>query len=279
MSVLLHLSDPHFGTEQTPVVEALLAFACEQAPDLVILSGDITQRARAHQFRAARAFMDRLAPRALIAIPGNHDIPLFNIAARAFEPYAGFRAALGPELEPWLDAGDLLVIGLNTTRPWRLSDGEVSARQVAGSARRFAAARPGQLCIAVVHQPVAVTEPSDQENLLNGRDVAVRGWAEAGCDLILGGHIHLPFVVDLRTRFDGLARPVWAVQAGTALSSRVRGNVPNSVNVIRHDQAARPRECTVERWDCGAASGRFALERSVRLTLGTRAGDGDGDGA
>ena len=276
MSVLLHLSDPHFGTEQAPVVEALLAFAQAQAPDLVILSGDITQRARAHQFRAARAFVDRLAPCAVLVIPGNHDIPLFNVAARVFAPYKGFRAAFGAELEPSHEAGDLLVVGLKTTRRWRHSDGEVSARQVARSARRFDSARAAQLRIAVVHQPVAVTESSDEENLLHGRDVAVRRWAEAGCDLVLGGHIHLPFVVDLRTRFAGLARPVWAVQAGTALSSRVRGGVPNSVNVIRHDAAAGPRQCTIERWDCAPAAGRFVLERSVRLALGADA-DADAD--
>lgn len=275
MSVVLHLSDPHFGTEQAPVVSALLALAEAQAPDLVVLSGDITQRARAHQFAAARDFFDRLAPRALLAIPGNHDIPLFNVAARAVLPYAGYRAAFGPDLEPAHEAADLVAAGLNTTRPWRHSDGEVSARQVARSSRRFAAAPAAALRIAVVHQPVAVTEGSDRENLLHGREAAVRRWAEAGCDLVLGGHIHLPFIVDLRTRFAALARPVWAVQAGTALSSRVRDGVPNSVNVIRHDASLRRRECTVERWDCTLAAGGFVLERSVRLALAERAG-GDG---
>jgi len=274
MSVLLHISDPHFGTEQAPVLEALLAFARALAPDLVVLSGDITQRARASQFRAARAFVDRLAPRALVAIPGNHDLPLFNVAARLVAPYAGFRAAFGQALEPVHDAGALLVVGHNTTRPWRHADGEISADQAAASARRFAAAGPEQLRVAVVHQPVAVTETSDRENLLHGREHAVRRWAEAGCDLVLGGHIHLPFVVDLCTRIAALARPVWAVQAGTAVSSRVRSSVPNSVNVIRHDPAAAQRECMVERWDCPpAASGGFALERSTRLALGPGSAD------
>ncbi len=276
MSVVLHISDPHFGTEQAPVVAALLALAEAQAPDLVVLSGDITQRARQHQFRAARAFVDRLAPRALLSIPGNHDLPLFNVAARALRPYAGYRAAFGADLEPAHMAADLVVAGLNTTRPWRHSDGELSARQVERSSRRFAEAPAAALRIAVVHQPVAVTEAADRDNLLHGREEAVRRWAEAGCDLVLGGHIHLPFIVDLRTRFQALARPLWAVQAGTALSSRVRGKVPNSVNVIRHDAAARPRECTVERWDCGVAAGRFVLERSVRLALADRSGS---DGA
>ena len=88
MSVLLQISDPHFGTEQAPVVDALLTLAHAQRPDLVVLSGDITQRARRAQFAAARRFVERLAPSALLAIPGNHDIPLFNPVARLLWPYA-----------------------------------------------------------------------------------------------------------------------------------------------------------------------------------------------
>lgn len=87
MSVLLQLSDPHFGTEQAPVVKALAALAQQQQPDLLVLSGDITQRAKRNQFAVARAFTDRLgAP--LLAILGNHDIPLFDLGQRLFYPYA-----------------------------------------------------------------------------------------------------------------------------------------------------------------------------------------------
>ena len=92
MTTLLQISDAHFGTEQPPVVQALLQLARDQAPDLVVMSGDITQRARRSQFRAARAFIDQLKPAALLAIPGNHDIPLFNLALRAFAPYSDLRS-------------------------------------------------------------------------------------------------------------------------------------------------------------------------------------------
>ena len=280
MSVVLHVSDPHFGTEQAPVVAALLALAEAEAPDLVVLSGDVTQRARSHQFDAARAFVERLAPRVVLTIPGNHDIPLYNVAARALAPYAGFHRAFGPELEPAHVTADLCVVGLNTTRPWRHSEGEVSPRQVERSSRRFAESPAAALRIAVVHQPVAVIEMSDRANLLHGREPAVRQWAGAGCDLVLGGHIHLPYVVDLRRSFRELACPVWAVQAGTALSSRVRGNVPNSVNLIRYDASTRQRECTVERWDCSLPAGRFVLEHGVQQALGDRVSAvNGGDGA
>ena len=130
MSCVLHLSDPHFGTEQAPVMDALERFAHELRPDLLLLSGDITQRARRAQFAAARAFVDRLRAPVLLAVPGNHDIPLFNLAARVFAPYGNYVRAFGGELEPQFADRDLLVVGVNTTRPARHKNGVVSAAQI-----------------------------------------------------------------------------------------------------------------------------------------------------
>ena len=268
MSTLLQISDPHFGTEQAPVCDALALFARSLDPDLVVLSGDITQRARRHQFDAARAFVDRLAPRAFVAVPGNHDIPLFDVVTRFAAPYRGYVRAFGRELEPTFESSDLLVCGINTTRWWRHSDGEISPAQVERTARRFRAARPAQLRVAVVHQPMAVIDPADVENLLNGAGAAARAWAEAGCDVVLGGHVHLPYVVPLAVRHAPMAREVWAVQAGTALSTRVRDGKPNSVNVIRHE-AGSP--CRVERWDHDAARSAFVCVETTDIRL-TRPG-------
>jgi len=127
-------------------VEALAALARQQRPDLLVLSGDITQRATPAQFEAAGAFVRRLGV-PVLAVPGNHDIPLFDLWTRLRRPYARYSAAFGPDLEP-------------------------------------------------VHRSHAA---------------ALARWAEAGADLVMGGHIHLPFVLALH----GLARPMWAVQAGT----------------------------------------------------------------
>jgi 3',5'-cyclic AMP phosphodiesterase CpdA len=268
MSVVLQISDPHFGTEQPPVRDALERFAATLDADLVVLSGDITQRARRAQFDAARAFVDRLRPRAFVAIPGNHDIPLLDVATRLFAPYRRYARAFGDDLEPVHASADLLVCCVKTTRRWRHADGEISAAQIERVAARFRAARPEQLRIAVVHQPVAVIDPNDVENLLHGAGDAARAWAAAGCDLVLGGHIHLPYVVPLAVRHAPLAREVWAVQAGTAVSSRVRDGKPNSVNVIRH--AAGAPDCRVERWDHDAAQAAFVRTETtdVRLTRG-----------
>jgi len=268
MSVLLQISDPHFGTERPRVVEALVALAQRERPDLVVLSGDITQRARADEFRAARAFTERLgAP--VIAIPGNHDIPLFDLPARVLYPYARHRAAFGPELEPVHDSAALLVVCVNTTRPWRHKNGEVSAAQIERVASRLAAAAPAQLRVVVVHQPAAVARERDAHDLLRGRSQALQRWAQAGADVVMGGHIHLPYVIEQR----GLARPLWVVQAGTAVSSRVREGVPNSVNLLRWNSAGGARELRVEQWDAPADGGAFA--RAVVTPLAPeRADDG-----
>ncbi len=262
MSVVLHLSDTHFGTEQASVVEALVAWVRQQQPDLLLLSGDITQRARASQFDAAQAFLARLGV-PVLAVPGNHDLPLFDLWARLRHPYASFMAAFGSELEPVHASPDLLVLGVNTTRAGRHRHGEVSDQQIERVARALAQARPGQLRLVLVHQPVAVTQPHDAPNRLRGHAAALPRWAEAGADLILGGHIHLPYVQAIH----GLARPLWAVQAGTAVSSRVRTGVPNSVNLLHWGAPAegRPPRCLIERW-CFAA-GAQTFERTDVTTV------------
>ena len=268
---ILHLSDPHFGTEQPQVVEALVRLAAAQQPRLLVLSGDITQRARRSQFRSARRFVDRLGIADVLAIPGNHDIPLFNLAARLFAPYGNHCGEFGTDLEPAFESGRLLVLTLNTTRRYRHKHGEVSPEQVERVAARLARASADQLRIVVTHQPVAVTLDDDLRNLLRGREHAMRRWAEAGADLILGGHIHLPFAVPLHEREPALTRPLWAVQAGTAVSSRVRRGVPNSVNLLRYEGAAgstgASRACLLERWDYAAAHGDFRQAASLDLPL------------
>lgn len=260
MSTVLQISDPHFGTEQPTVVEALTALARQQLPDLLLLSGDITQRARPAQFRAARAFVDRLGV-PVLAIPGNHDIPLLNVWARLRHPYGRHAALFGSDLEPIFSSDELKVVCVNTTRPWRHKHGEVSAAQIDRVARAFEGAGAAQLRVVVVHQPVAVTRAEDLPNLLRGHTAALKAWSATGVDLIVGGHIHLPYVVPLQ----GLARPMWAVQAGTSVSSRVRQGTPNSVNLLRWGGGASSSRCRIEQWDFSAADQAFALARVTEV--------------
>jgi 3',5'-cyclic AMP phosphodiesterase CpdA len=260
MSVLLHISDTHFGTEQPDVLQALLSLAWQQRPEVVVLSGDITQRARKSQFDAALAFTHRLgAP--VLAIPGNHDIPLLDVAARLFTPYAGYCAAFGSVLEPVHSSQHLLVVCVNTTRRLRHVHGEISQVQVDRVAQRISTARAEQLRVVVVHQPIAVMHAQDEVNLLRGHTLAQQRWAAAGADIVLGGHIHLPYVMPI----PGVARPMWAVQAGTAVSLRTRPGVPNSVNVIRWGHTETPGQCSAEQWDFDAGKNVFACVKVTTL--------------
>ncbi len=275
MTVLLQISDPHFGTEQAQVVDAVARLAAEQSPDVLLLSGDITQRATSAQFAAARAFVERLRIRNVVAIPGNHDIPLYNPVARLVYPYARYRRAFGNQIEPEYESENALVLAVNTTRRLRHVDGEISDAQIERVARRFERARMAQWRIVLLHQPVAVTRDQDRHNLLHGRDAAIQRWSAAGADLIVGGHIHLPFVLPLRERWPNLQRNMWAVQAGTAVSVRVRADVGNSVNVIRLGVAAARnaavvstvRSCVVERWDFLPDSARFELVTTNTISV------------
>lgn len=265
MSALLQISDTHFGTERPQVVEALLALARQMRPGLAVLSGDVTQRARRAQFAAARHFIDRLGVTPVLAIPGNHDIPLFNVLARALFPYANYRAAFGDVLEPRHETEAFRVICVNTTRPSRHKNGEVSEEQIEAAARSLESAAAGQLRIVVVHQPVHVIRKHDLGNLLRGREAAVRRWAEAGADIVMGGHIHLPYVRLLQDEQGELPRRVWAVQAGTALSHRVRDGISNSVNLVFHEAGAVVSR--VERWDFDEHTGVFQQVERTELSL------------
>jgi 3',5'-cyclic AMP phosphodiesterase CpdA len=257
MTAILHISDTHFGTEQDAVVAALLRLAGEQHFDATVISGDITQRARRAQFDKARAFVERLPKTPVLAIPGNHDIPLFNLPARMLAPYAGYRRVFGADLEPEHDGDGALIVCVNTTRPARHVDGEVSQAQIERVAKRLSRAGSGPLRIVVTHHPVHVVTAIDRKNLLHGHIEAVRLWAQAGADLVLSGHIHLPYVRSLNDDLGGLPRRMWAVQAGTAVSSRIRGGTRNSFNVLRYAADARPRQCVVERWDYSLDTQRF----------------------
>ena len=259
MQTLLQISDTHFGTERQPVLDALVSFSRRISPDLVVLSGDITQRARRAQFSAARAFIEQLHVPHVLAIPGNHDIPLFNLFARCFYPYANYAREFGANLEPVFEDDDALVICVNTTRPSRHKDGEVSAQQIQNVAERLRNASNRQLRIVVTHQPVHVIDEHDIPNLLHGRDAAVKAWSDAGVDIVMAatftpqcGH----------WRIASLNCDVQMVHSSsTAVSHRTRSPAPNSVMSLMHFPLAS--------WNAGTQCSRclFCAQSSTLLDL------------
>jgi 3',5'-cyclic AMP phosphodiesterase CpdA len=263
-SLLLQISDTHFGVERPPVCAALRRMAHAQRPDILLLSGDITQRARTAQFSAARTFVDSLDIPRRLTLPGNHDIALFNLPERLFMPYRGYRRAFGTAHDAVLDAQGVRVISVDSTRRYRHVDGELSLAQIECTTAHLRDAAPGALRVVMLHHPVAVTRPGERHNLTHRHADAVSAWRTAGADLILGGHIHLPFV---RALGDAGARRAWAVQAGTAVSQRTRRDAVNSVNLIRAPAHEAARQCVVERWDYDADADAFGLAALSNLAL------------
>ena len=265
MPIIAHISDPHFGTERPVVVKALTDLLQSLKLDLAIISGDLTQRAREKQFLKMRTFMENIGPVPKLIIPGNHDIPLFDLFGRFLSPYRLYLKILASGLEPVFKQPDIMAIAVNTTRRYRHKQGEISHSQIMRVSNLLKQATERQLRLVITHQPVCVVKNEDAGNLLRGGQDAIRAWAEAGADLILGGHIHLPFIVPLEERITGVTRPVWAVQAGTAVSRRTRNGAGNSINLIHFQDRNSP--CIVERWDYYQVERRFKKVTSLNLSL------------
>lgn len=255
--VLLHLSDLHFGTEQPAVAEALCRLTHRLEPDIALLTGDITQRARCNQFRAAVGFRQRLRVATMLAVPGNHDIPLFNLWSRLVAPYRNYCTGFGNDREPQFNADAVFVACVDTTRWYRHKNGELARAQIERVAGRLRSCDRDQLRIVAMHHPVLAIRMKDENNLVRRGNEAVFAWAEAGADLVLGGHIHLPYVRPLHQAIPGLPRKVWTVQAGTGVSWRTRDGIPNSVNIIRTAPSPQRCQCSVERWDYSVKKGEF----------------------
>lgn len=228
---LVQISDTHFGTERAEVVEAVRAHVARLAPDVVILAGDITQRARTAQFDAAAEFLASLPARHRIAIPGNHDIPLFNLLARALKPYAAYRRAFGERESLWRE-GEVTILALDATAPWRHKDGRLHPAHLrARLAEARALAGDGALVVAA-HQPLWTAWEEDRPQSQIGRHESAALIAEHRVDVVLSGHVHVPLIEPSSIGFPELAWTFVLSGSGTAVSLRVRALAPNSFNVL-----------------------------------------------
>jgi 3',5'-cyclic AMP phosphodiesterase CpdA len=244
---IVHLSDLHFGAHDERLVEAVEGQVDDLKPDLVVVSGDFTQRARTEQFREACHFLGRLREggHEVLGVPGNHDVPLYDVLRRFLSPLARYRRFIDESLCPFVELPGVAVLGINTARSLTFKDGRINKDQVAFIRETFARTPSEAMRILVTHHPLFALEVADDPGRAIGRqELALDAIEESGVDMLLAGHNHHASsqdASDLVTRAGG----VLVVQAGTATSTRVREQ-EQSFNVI--DIAEASARITIHGW-------------------------------
>lgn len=239
MRKLLHITDLHFGRISTYILKYLEENISGAKPDLCIISGDLTMRSRHREWREARAFLDRMTIPCLV-IPGNHDLPYFNLYERFTDPYGRFRKYIREDLNPTYHDGEMAVIGVNTARPWvphyTWKEGDFSRNQVEMVARFLRDAGDDMFKIVFTHHPFLPPPERPKTYLVRHARRALRVFEKVGVDLLLGGHLHLRYSGDITTHHTMIKRHIICVQASTATSTRLRNNVANGYNIITLDE-------------------------------------------
>ncbi|MEO8202489.1 MAG: metallophosphoesterase [Betaproteobacteria bacterium] len=258
MKTIVHLSDLHFGRVDAALLDPLVQSVHEARPDVVVVSGDVTQRARTEQFRAAAAFLARL-PSPRVVVPGNHDVPLYNVIGRFLRPLAGFRRYIEADARPRHVDPELAVLGVNTARSLVVKNGRINAEQVADLRASLAALAPEVVRVVVTHHPFDVSPGADDHDVVGRAAMAMAAFAECGVDVLLAGHLHVSHRADSGERHALAGYGALVISAGTATSTRKRGE-SNSFNVLRVSKA----RVEVQRYEWQAAEHRFAgLAREV----------------
>jgi 3',5'-cyclic AMP phosphodiesterase CpdA len=231
MRTLIHLSDLHFGRTDPALLDPLRLAVEAARPDVVVVSGDFPQRAQAGEFQEARAYLDRL-PTPQVLVPGNHDVPLYRVWERFLSPLGKYRRYITDDLEPSFVDAEIAVVGVNTARSLTFKNGRINEEQMASIRRRFDPLGESVLKVVVTHHPFDLPDQSGAVDLVGRADAGMAVFARCGVDLLLAGHFHTSEAGSTAGRHRIAGYSALVVQAGTATSTRGRGE-QNSFNVLR----------------------------------------------
>lgn len=260
MRKLLHVSDVHFGPPHKPEVSAaILDLVADRQPDLVVVAGDLTQRAKPYQFREARQWVDALAAPS-IAVPGNHDVPMYRVWERVFAPYGAYRKHFASDLEPTFEDDEMFVVGINSAYNWTIKDGRVSTARLRQVESQLAAAPEGKIRVAVVHHELIPAPRFGSQKVLSNAERLVEVLAAGKVQLVLSGHLHQAYAALAESYHPGVGAAMLIAHSGTTTSSRGRGcERGRNTGYWLEIETGRVRLVGLE-WD--AASRRF-VEQAV----------------
>jgi 3',5'-cyclic AMP phosphodiesterase CpdA len=234
MRTIVHLSDIHFGSVNEAVIGPLIQTINDLKPDVVTVSGDLTQRAKSQQFEAARAFLDVL-PGPQIVVPGNHDIPLFNLYLRFAQPLKRYHRYITLDMRPAYVDDQIAIMGVNTARSLTIKGGRINRTQAMWLREQFCAIGPQIVKVVVTHHPFDLPAGRDVRDIVGRSRMAIEELSSCGVDMFLAGHLHISYSGHMAKRYNLGGNTAIVVQAGTAASTRARGE-GNSFNVIRIEQ-------------------------------------------
>jgi len=217
------------------VADGVLRVVEERKPDVVVLSGDLTQRAKPEQFRQARAFVDRIAAPTLV-VPGNHDVPLYRVWERVFDPFGAYRKHFAQELEPIYEGDGLFILGINTAHGWTLKDGRIRLRRLLEVEKQLRAVPETVFKVVVAHHHLIPPPAFGTQRVLTNAFEAIDVFSRAGVDLVLSGHLHQAFINNSEEFYPVGRPPVVIVHSGTTTSNRGRG-------VERHKNSCNWIDC------------------------------------